>query len=421
MAHDSVELYLSEVGRHLKAFDGDAAGRLLSLSYTDQLGTLWDQSGQTSHPGCDAACSSVPGLKPVLEAVLRRGKYSQQRQWEDAFQQQMDAFDAFTKFFRQQDQGQWCVGLLRALSRDLRILALRADEETELEVGGGDDDDEAGGSKQKPTQQAGSKLLQAYPICNNDRSAKEDGSRKWGTLPLLNQILKLCFAIDQVQLVRGCIQPIEQGYEITMEEWCKADRVTYKFYSARIHILDEKFKLAEECLSYALRHCHKASTDNVQKIMVFLVPLRLMLGKAPPSEALLLRHGLHEVFWKLIQALGSGDVQQAVQAVRLNEAFLMEQSIYLLAVKLRGLAYRNLFRKVWLIRGRSSQLHIDDLVTGLRCTGKEADAEEVECIVQSLISAGMMRGKVIEHRHLVVLQMKVAGQPADPFPPVGQL
>ena len=59
------------------------------------------------------------------------------------------------------------------MARDLRILAARADQAAEAsrgeDAGAGDDEEEEAGSQNKFQEEVGSKLLQCFPICNQDK------------------------------------------------------------------------------------------------------------------------------------------------------------------------------------------------------------------------------------------------------------
>jgi len=139
-------------------------------------------------------------LSDVLSNILRRSQASIENDWESAFDFHIKAFDAFMKVFKKETN--WLIGVMVSLARDLRVLAARADEAKASEgVVANDDDDEGAGGGQSCKDQAGSRLLVCYPICNQDKTDCEPfeaGSKKWGTLPLVNQMLKLFFAIDQV-------------------------------------------------------------------------------------------------------------------------------------------------------------------------------------------------------------------------------
>jgi len=149
-----------------------------------------------------------------------------------------------------------------------------------------------------------------------------------------------------------------------------ADRVTYYFYTARVFLGEGDFSKAEARLEYALKHCHHESEANIQRILVFLVPLRMMLGKPPPTPELLERHFLATEFTDVIEALQLGDLTLFKKSIDVHEEFYAKHGIFLLVMKLKSLIYRQLFRRVWLLREKSAELHLSDFKVALKVSGE---------------------------------------------------
>jgi len=288
--------YIDTLVSYLEHWDGDTLGHILSLSYTDKAldGISKVEVSQALEASCATKCSSAPGFAAVFTCVVQRSAMSKDRDWQAAFEHQKRAFDAFSKVFKSQTN--WCLGTMISLARDMRIIARKADKANELDAG---DDDDDGSHRQTALDQAGSKMISLFAACNNDPTEcfpYENGSRKWGTLPLVNQMLKCFFIIDKVHLVAPVMNPLEMtgdaAYAISMGDWNMSDQVTYNFFTAREFLNKEDYSKAEERLNFCLANCHQAAEANIQRILIFLVPLRLMLGKAVPSSELLLRHSL---------------------------------------------------------------------------------------------------------------------------------
>lgn len=66
----------------------------------------------------------------------------------------------------------------------------------------------------------------------------------------------------------------------------KSQQVTYKYYVGRKHMFDNDFRAAEEYLSYAFEHCHKDSVANKRSILIYLIPVKMLLGHMPKEELL---------------------------------------------------------------------------------------------------------------------------------------
>jgi hypothetical protein len=96
-----------------------------------------------------------------------------------------------------------------------------------------------------------------------------------------------------------------------------AQQVTYTFFVGRLSVFDDDYLKAEEMLTYALEHCHKAATHNKRVILSYLIPVRMLRGKLP-SPALLEKHSLQD-FLPLVHAMKLGNVKL------LNETLLAQQ------------------------------------------------------------------------------------------------
>jgi len=67
---------------------------------------------------------------------------------------------------------------------------------------------------------------------------------------------------------------------------------------------------AEEYLSFAYSNCHVSSQKNIRLILIYLIPVKMLLGRLPPLE-LLHAHGLDQFV----------DIVKAVRQVALFELF----------------------------------------------------------------------------------------------------
>jgi hypothetical protein len=51
-------------------------------------------------------------------------------------------------------------------------------------------------------------------------------------------------------------------------------------------LYENDFITAEKKLNYALKACHKSAYDNKRRILVFLIPIKIFLGKFPSKDLL---------------------------------------------------------------------------------------------------------------------------------------
>ncbi|EDL22116.1 PCI domain containing 2, isoform CRA_b, partial [Mus musculus] len=70
------------------------------------------------------------------------------------------------------------------------------------------------------------------------------------------------------------------------DDYSTAQRITYKYYVGRKAMFDSDFKQAEEYLSFAFEHCHRSSQKNKRMILIYLLPVKMLLGHMPTIELL---------------------------------------------------------------------------------------------------------------------------------------
>lgn len=171
--------------------------------------------------------------------------------------------------------------------------------------------------------------------------------------------------------------------------------------------------LADEYLTYAFEHCHKQSSKNKRLILTYLVPVKMLLGYMP-KQSLLQKYNLME-FWELVEAVKSGDLKKLEIVMTTHENFFICAGIYLIVEKLKIIAYRNLFKKVWITMG-THLIPIENILTALQMYGiPDIDMDETECLVANLIFEGKIKGYIShQHKKLVISKQ-------NPFPTLSSI
>ena len=111
-------------------------------------------------------------------------------------------------------------------------------------------------------------------------------------LNIVNQLFKIYFRVNKLHLCKPLIRAIEQSS--LKDRYPKSQEVTYKYYVGRKHMFDNNFKAAEEYLTYAFERCHVKSRSNKRSILIYLIPVKMLLGHMPQT-ALLQKHDLMQV------------------------------------------------------------------------------------------------------------------------------
>ena len=139
-----------------------------------------------------------------------------------------------------------------------------------------------------------------------------------------------------------------------------------------------------------------------------MVPVKMLLGYMP-KHSLLKKYNLME-FGELMEAVKRGNLRNLEKVMEKHESFFIGAGIYLIVEKLKIIAYRNLFKKVYLVLS-IHQIPIQDLLSALEMQGiDDVDMDEVECIVANLIYEGKIKGYIShQHKKLVISKQ-------NPFP-----
>jgi hypothetical protein len=177
------------------------------------------------------------------------------------------------------------------------------------------------------------------------------------------------------------------------------------YYCGVIHFVDEDYSAAEEYLTSAYNLCHVNARKNLQLILTYLIPTKLITSHMLPSSELLAKYsGLSRLFQPLADAMRRGDLAAFNVALENGEEEFVKRRIYLTLERGRDVILRNIFRKVFLAAGyeprkegdsapvRRTRISTDDFAAALQLAGAEVnsddagiDYDEVECLIANAI------------------------------------
>ncbi|XP_047707503.1 PCI domain-containing protein 2 isoform X5 [Prionailurus viverrinus] len=263
-----------------------------------------------------------------------------------------------------------------AVALDLRIFANNADQQLVKK----------GRSKVGDMlEKAAELLMSCFRVCASDTRAGIEDSKKWGMLFLVNQLFKIYFKINKLHLCKPLIRAIDSSN--LKDDYSTAQRVTFRYYVGRKAMFDSDFKQAEEYLSFAFEHCHRSSQKNKRMILIYLLPVKMLLGHMPTIELLRKYHLMQ--FAEVTKAVSEGNLLLLNEALTKHETFFIRCGIFLILEKLKIITYRNLFKKVYLLL-RTHQLSLDAFLVALKFMRVEdVDIDEVQCILANLIYMGL--------------------------------
>ncbi|XP_022288159.2 myosin-VIIa-like [Crassostrea virginica] len=308
----------------------------------------------------------------------------------EAYGCQAVAVQAFTKLFQSQKDENWSLPIMFAVCLDLRLFANSADAQAQRR---------GKGKVGERLEKAAELLMGCFRVCASDNRASVEDTKKWGMLNLVNQLFKIYFKINKLHLCKPLIRAIDSLP--LKDRFPLAQQVTFRYYVGRKAMFDSDFKSADEFLTFAFTRCHKSSTKNKRMTLIYLLPVKMLLGYMP-SQRVLQKYDLLQ-FAEVAQAVSSGNLLSLNKALEKNEAFFIKCGIYLILEKLKIITYRNLFKKVHLILG-THQLPIESFTTALRMMKVEdIDNDETACLIANLIYENKIKGYIShQHQKLVV-------------------
>lgn len=397
MAHMSLTLYLQLLDRCWRTQDGVMVANLLSLRHEHCLSSHL----QVQKPDAMVERFIEPPLDDIVNCHLKCLWCLSIKQYLEAYQHQTSLIQSLTKLIQSQKEENWCLPVMYAVCLDLRLIAQRVEKERK---GGSDNPGEI-------LEKAAECLMGFFRVCCADNRSSEEDTKRLGLLNLVNQLFKVYFRINKLHLCKPLIRAIEA---LTFKDsFSLSQQITYKYFVGRKAMFDSDYKLADEYLTFAFENCHKFSKKNKRLILIYLVPVKILLGYIP-SRKVLEKYDVLQ-FWELVQAVCQGNLLVLDQVIEKYETFFIKCGIYLIVEKLKIIAYRNLLRKVYLILN-THQLPVDALQTALHLMGQtDVDLDETQCIVANLIYEGKIKG-YISHQHRKVVVSK-----QNPFPALTSL
>lgn len=246
-----------------------------------------------------------------------------------------------------------------------------------------------------------------------------DREKREGCLIVCCELLRLYFCLGQAAQCSFLLAAVSQshGGKLDMHALPKALGVTFSFLWGKHCVMDGNVIEAEARLGWAFSRCPPESVANRRRILIYLVPCRLRLGRCPPRE-LLEDHGLGGLA-SIAAAVSAGDSRRFTLELELQEEELIRSGTYLVVEKLKLLVFRNLCRRVH-----------DHVAASLRAAGKEdqrhkqdlrpfeqafkwqddCDVDETICILANLIYIGAVRGYLSDEHQKIIFSKD------NPFP-----
>lgn len=391
----SVSSYLGEVHEAWNDYDGDLLAKMLSFRDPHVM----NPRIQLEHPEREVEKILDAQIDEIVASHMRCcWAVAAKSDFKEAYSCQAAVVQYFNKLLSSQKDDNWPLPIMYVVCLDLRVFAAKAD----AQMAG------RGAKPGETLEKAAEHIMSCFRTCALDSKSTEDVTKRWGMLNIVNQLFKIYFKVNKLHLCKPLIRAIESSN--LKERYPKSQQVTYKYYVGRKHMFDNNFKAAEEYLSYAFEKCHIKSKANKRSILIYLIPVKMLLGHMPQTQ-LLKKYDLLQ-FQEVVAAVKQGNLLRLNEALEANEKFFIKCGIYLILEKLKIITYRNLFKKVSNIM-KTHQIPIDAFLVALKMMKVEdIDQDETQCIIANLIYEGKIKG-YISHQH-----QKLVVSKQNAFPPL---
>ncbi|KAH0587997.1 hypothetical protein H2248_006740 [Termitomyces sp. 'cryptogamus'] len=326
----------------------------------------------------------------AIQYALTCGHIAKRRHGE-AFKEHSQLVSLFLRFFTE-NRG-WTLPALFSILRDLRDLAFDADHHAKYN-----------GQKSECMEDAARTIAKAFGNCMTDRTSPPDQSRKWGIYYVVGLVLKCYFRVKRISLSKNILRALDANTDIpALSLYPRSHQVTYRYYLGMLSFLNEDYAKSEQELTLAFYNCHINAQNNQQRILTYLIPLRILKGHLPSTELMQRFPILNELYTPFTAAIRVGDVAGYDRALDQLERQLVDLNVWLTLEKARELCVRGLFRRVWVATEKSTRIPVSMFRSSLTVSGIEASQDEAECLVANMIYKGLMRGYISHEKQMVVL------------------
>ncbi|RDB19790.1 Protein CSN12 [Hypsizygus marmoreus] len=313
------------------------------------------------------------------------------KRYGEAFKEHSQLVSFFFRFFTE-NRG-WTLPALFSILRDLRDLAFDADHHAKYH-----------GQRSECMEEAARIIAKAFGNCMTDRTSPPDQSRKWGVYYVVGLVLKCYFRVKRISLAKNVLRALDANSDIPpLELYPRSHQVTYRYYLGMLSFLNEEYAKSEQELTLAFYHCHIEAHSNQERILTYLIPLRILKGHLPSAELMDRFPVLRELFSSFTEAIRIGDVAGYDRALDKWERRLVDLNLWLTLEKARELCLRGLFRRVWVAAEKTTRIPISMFHSSLKISGINVPLDEAECLVANMIYKGFMRGYISHEREMVVL------------------
>lgn len=258
----------------------------------------------------------------------------------------------------------------------------------------------------------GARLInKSLTVCLTDRAPLTE-SRKWGVYRCAARLFRAYFYLGQLNLGANVLRALGVGELPALQRFPKAHTVEYRYWLGKFWFVAEEYTKACGELQLAWAECPQDALLNKRLILHLLLPLNVLTEARHPSSQLLQRYNMPPFYAAAISAIKLGDLCAYASLLEAHDAQLLKLGTFLIWEKLTFFAYRNLLRRIFLIRESNTRLLLSSLVSPLKWMKQKKDLDGIATMIATLITKGFIKGYISQEKATLVLSQK------DPFPPL---
>jgi nuclear mRNA export protein PCID2/THP1 len=196
MGDKLLDQYLNAVYEATDSGQGEALANLISLQ-----NPIFQRSRVTVNEDDIESYLQTP-VSEMITAHLHAVNAIHTNDWLKAFEHQCSLVGAITRWLQMQKDENWSLPVMHTACVELRLLALQAERIQKKSHSG---------IRVEFLEKAAESLMGCFRICASDNRSSEDATKRWGMLALINQLFKVYFKINKLNLCKPLIRAIESS------------------------------------------------------------------------------------------------------------------------------------------------------------------------------------------------------------------
>ena len=235
-----------------------------------------------------------------------------------------------------------------------------------------------------------------------------------------NKLCLIYFRIGNPLLCRNIFSNMNNA-NLQFKSFPLVAQMQYRFYLSKFYLIKDQLVDSLGHLTWCLTNCPVTSTNNVVKILKYLIPVGIVVGKCPNFAFITQTYFPNgnvptymHTYQSISKAVRGGNFQIFSLCIHQQRQYLKDASILLmLKNKSKVIILRNLIQKVWLYSGKPSNLDYDAVKYALKLSlGTSSDLFEnvnaiddlvTENVFVALIDQNLLKGKLFPRLRKVAL------------------